>query len=136
MTCLDPLTILCLMQPTTPFVAFAAKTHCWPTFNLVSTWTPISFPAKLLSNWVVPSMYWRMRLLFPRCRIWHFLLNFRRFLSVHFSSLMKRLRTAARPSGVTANLQRLHSAPAPRSQPNTAAHRSLIHVTYSPCCMR
>lgn len=100
------------------------------------TWTPISFPAKLLSEWVVPSMYWCMWLSFCRCRIWHFLLDFR-FVSVHFPSLMKCLGMAAGPAGVSANTQRLHCAPATqRSQPYSCTHTSnshyllpMLHVT-------
>ena len=45
--------------------------------------TPCSFSANLLSNCVVPSMYWCLGLFLPRCRTLHFsLLNFMRKYSV------------------------------------------------------
>lgn len=59
-----------------------SRAHCWLMFNLMSTKTPISFSAKLLSSWFSPSMYWCLGLFFHRCRTLQFsLLNFMRFLS-------------------------------------------------------
>ena len=61
-------------------------------FSLVSTRTPRSFSAKLLSSWVALSIYWCMGLFFPRCRTLQFsLLNFMRSLSTHFPSLSRSL---------------------------------------------
>ena len=56
--------------------------------NLVSA---TSFSAKLLSIWVGPSMYWWMGLFLPRYRTHNFLLNLMKFLSAHFSSLLRSL---------------------------------------------
>ncbi|KAK4810782.1 hypothetical protein QYF61_008754, partial [Mycteria americana] len=102
-TSLDLLAILCLMQPRIP-LALAARAHCWLMFNLVSTRTPRSFSARLLSSWVAPSIYWCLGLFLPKCRTWHFpWLNCMRFLSAHFSSLLRSLWVAARPSGISAS---------------------------------
>ena len=66
----------------------AGSIHCWFVFNLVSTSIPMSFSAKLLYNWAIPSIYWCMVLFLPRCRTLCFpLLNFMMLLSGLFSSL-------------------------------------------------
>lgn len=60
--------------------------HCWLVFNLVSTRSHRSFPDKLLSGWVDPSIYCCWELFLSRCRTLYFsLLNFVRFLSAHLS---------------------------------------------------
>ncbi|KAK4827398.1 LOW QUALITY PROTEIN: hypothetical protein QYF61_017803 [Mycteria americana] len=49
------------------------RAHCWLIFNLVCTKTPKSFSAKLLSNWLAPSIYWCMELFLLRCKTLHFM---------------------------------------------------------------
>ncbi|KAK4828690.1 LOW QUALITY PROTEIN: hypothetical protein QYF61_000528 [Mycteria americana] len=66
-----------------------------------------------------------MGLFLSRCRTLHFsFLNFMRFVSAHFSSLLRSVSMAAQPSGVSANPPRFvspenflrsHAAPPPRS---------------------
>jgi len=51
---------------------FATRAHCSLMFNLVSTRSPGSFTAKLLSSWSAPSMRWCMGLFLPRRRTLHF----------------------------------------------------------------
>lgn len=54
-TSLDLLAVLCLMHSRIPLAFFAARAHCCLMFNSVSTRTPISFSAKLLSaSWPPP----------------------------------------------------------------------------------
>ena len=53
-TSLDLLAILHLMLATVP-LTFATGAHFWLAFNLVTTRTPESFSAKLLSSWVAPA---------------------------------------------------------------------------------
>lgn len=56
----------------------------WLIANLLSTTTHRSFSAKLLSNYLISSLYYWTGLFHPWCRI---LLNFVRFLPVHLSRL-------------------------------------------------
>lgn len=80
---------------------FAVRACCWITFNSLSTRVPNSFPAKLLSRQLAPSMQWCMELFFVSGRTWHFiLLNFMRLLTNHFLSLPRSFWTAAQPSGL------------------------------------
>lgn len=73
-----------LMQSRVPLAFFDTKARCWFMFSLVSTRVPSSFSAELLS-----SMYWYWGLFLPKkCRTLHFL-NFRSFLSIHFSTLSR-----------------------------------------------
>ena len=52
--------------------------------------------AKPLCSWAPPSRYWCWGLFLPRCRTLHLsLLNFVKFLSVHFSSLLRSFWLAA-----------------------------------------
>ena len=114
-TSLDLLAMLCLMQPWTPFTAFAARSHCLLMSKLMST---ASFSDKLRFSWVDSSIYRCLGLFLPRCRTLHFpLLNFMRLLSAHFSSLSRSLWMAAQPYGISAtppsfvpsaNLLRVH----------------------------
>lgn len=83
---------------------------------------PRSFPAKLLSSWMPPACLGAssQELLLPRARTLHFsLMNYMRFLSDHFSRLLKSLWKAAWPTGVhitphsfasSAKLLRMHCA--------------------------
>jgi len=97
------LAALHLTQPRVLSTFFAAGAHCWLMVNLVSTRTSRGFSANLLSSWAAPSIYWCMGLSLPRCRTLHFpLLNCMRFLSAHFSSLLRSLWLAAKLSGVSA----------------------------------
>ena len=83
------------------------------------------FSAKLLSSWVVPSLYWCLGLFLSSCKALHFsLLNCVSFLLARFSSLSWSLWMASWPSGISstlpslvspANLLRVHSAPSSRS---------------------
>ena len=90
------ITFLCLLATllTQPMMllAFRARARCWLMFNLVSTRTPRSYSAKLLSSWMAHSTYCCVGLSLPRCRTWHFcLLHFLRLLSAQFSSLSRSL---------------------------------------------
>ena len=79
-----------LMQSRIPFACFEARVCCWPMVLLLSTRTPWSFSAKLLSSWVTLSKYWCMELFLPRCRTLKFsLLHFIRFLPAHFSNMLR-----------------------------------------------
>jgi len=53
-TSLDLLAMLFLMHPKIPLAFLATRTHCWFTANLLSTGTPRSFFAELLSSRSVP----------------------------------------------------------------------------------
>lgn len=46
---------------------FATRTHCWLVFSLVSARAPGSFSAKLLSNWMGPSIFWCLGLSPSQC---------------------------------------------------------------------
>lgn len=84
-------------------------------------------------------MYWCTTMFFPVCRTLHVpLLNFIKSLSAHLSSLLKTLRIAAQPSGVSttppsfvapANLLRVHSASSERSDQKDRTHHSLLGYT-------
>jgi len=52
----------------------ATKAHCWLTANLLSTRTPRSFSAELLSSRSSPNLYWCMRLLLLKCKTLHWAL--------------------------------------------------------------
>lgn len=76
------------MQPRKPSAFFLAMAHCWLMVKLVSTGTPRSFSASLLSSWVASSKNWNLGLFLLRWRTSHFsLLNSMRFLPDHFSTL-------------------------------------------------
>lgn len=79
--------------------------HCWLhscsccPVAFLSIKIPSFFPAKLLSSELDPSLYWFIGLYFPRGRIWHsILLDFMKFQSAHFSSLLRALCIVALPS--------------------------------------
>lgn len=79
--------------------------RCWPLMQghmagSCSTCPPgLPRPSLLLSRLVGPSPCWHMGLFLTRCIISHFpLLNFRRFLLAHFSSFLRTLRLALKPS--------------------------------------
>lgn len=76
--------------------------------QLMSTRTPRAFSAKLLSSWLDPSPYWCLQLFLPKSRILYFpLLNFMRFLTDYFSSLLMPLGIAVQPSGVPTTPKKL-----------------------------
>lgn len=113
------------MQLGLVLASFLTWALCWLMFNFVSMRISRSFSAKLLSNCgMAPSMDWYLGLFLPSYRIWHFsFLNFRRFLSAHFSSLLRSSSMAAQLSNISttspsfmssANLLRLRSAPLSR----------------------
>lgn len=78
-----------LMKPRMTLAFLAVSAHCWLTFNFLSTRTPWSFSAQLLSSWVAPSMSWYLELFLPMCKSLHFsLLNFMKFLSALFTHLL------------------------------------------------
>lgn len=87
--------------------------------SLVSTSTPGSFFAKLLSSWTTPSTYKCLWLFLPSCRTLHLpLWNIMRFLWAHFFRLLRSLWMTAQPPGLSAipprfalpvNLLRVHS---------------------------
>ena len=124
-TTLHLLAVLCVMQPRIPFAFFAARAHSWLKFNLVSTGTPSAFSAKLLYRWVSPSVCWCLGLFVPRSRTLYFpMLNFMRYLSAHFSRMLRSLGMTAWPSHLSATplmsvqsayLLRVHSASSSRS---------------------
>ena len=86
---------------------FAAKAHCWFMITFVSPMSAGSFSTKLLSNRLVPGIFWSMGIFLPGCRIWHLpLLNMRKFLFACFSSLLRSLwMVAAQPPGVSSTRQ-------------------------------
>lgn len=51
---LNPLAVLCLMQSRVSLAFVTERTHCWLVFTSVSTRTPGTFPANLLSRRVPP----------------------------------------------------------------------------------
>lgn len=63
---------LCPMQPSTWGAAFAVSVHASLKVSLVSFWTTMSFPAKMLSRWLASRLSWLFS--FPRDRNWHFFL--------------------------------------------------------------
>lgn len=87
------------------FTFFGGRAHHCLMGNL-STRTPRSYSAKLLSRFLVSSTYWLMWLFLLKCRTWHFpLLNFTRFSFAHFSSLVRPLQMATQPSGMNNSSQ-------------------------------
>ncbi|XP_068782109.1 uncharacterized protein [Struthio camelus] len=90
-TSLDLLATLCLMHPRRPLAFLAARAHCCLMLNL-STRTPRSFSAELLSSRSAPSLDWCLGFFLPTCRTlplpWW---NFMRFLSAQLSSLSRSL---------------------------------------------
>lgn len=54
-TSLMSLMMFFLMQPKRLSAFFATRPHCWLMISLMSTRTPSSFSAKLLSSWMVPA---------------------------------------------------------------------------------
>ena len=92
---LDLLTTL-LLHPRKPW-AFSATRHVTGSQR-----TFMSFSAKLLYSQEAPSMYWCLGLFRPCCRTLHFpFLNFMKFLSAHFSILLRSLWMAAWPFGLS-----------------------------------
>lgn len=90
-------------------------------FSLVSTITPRSISAKLLSSWFAHSTPWRLKFFLPRCKPLHFSnLCCTKFLTANLFSLSRSLWMAA-PfllyishfpiSTLSANLLRRHSTP-------------------------
>jgi len=59
------------MQSKLPLDFYAVRACCWLTSNLVSTRTPRSFSAKLLSSQSAHSMYWCLGLFLPTCKALH-----------------------------------------------------------------
>jgi len=101
-TSLYLLATLLLMHPRIPLAFLAIRAHCWLMVKLLSTSTPRSLSAELLSNRSTPSLYRCMGLFVPRCRTLHLpLLNFIRFLSAQLSSLSRSRWMAAQPSGIS-----------------------------------
>ena len=70
-TSFDRLVMLCLMHPRMRFALLAARAHCWLISSLLSTNTPRSLSAGLLSSHSSPNLYLCPVLLHPRCRIQH-----------------------------------------------------------------
>lgn len=76
-TSLSRLPTLPWMQPQVLLDYFVTRAHWWLVLNLVSTRTPRSFSAKLLTSWSTPLIYQWMWLFLLRCRLFDFpLLNF------------------------------------------------------------
>ncbi|KAK4830007.1 hypothetical protein QYF61_008177 [Mycteria americana] len=108
------------MQPRIPLAFFAVKAYCWLMFNLMSTKTPRSFSAKLLSSWVALAHTGACGCSSSGAGLFAFLLNFMRFTPAHFSSLSRTLWVASHPSGISttrpsfvssASLLRVHVVP-------------------------
>lgn len=70
-TSFDLLATLFQTQPKIPFTYFAARVHCWLTFNLLNR-TTRAFSAKLLSRQSDPILSQYSTLLLPKCRALHF----------------------------------------------------------------
>lgn len=88
---------LFIMQPKVLLAVFAARAYCCLVYSLVSTRTPRSFTAKLLSSPLGPSLRWWISLSLPRWKIWHFhLLNWYPFCL--FSEVLGKFRALTRPS--------------------------------------
>ncbi|PKU43429.1 hypothetical protein llap_6262 [Limosa lapponica baueri] len=89
--------------------------------NLLSTRTPRSLSAELISSGSDPNLYHCVELFLPQCSTLHLpLFNFIKFLSAQLSSLYRSRNMVAQPSGVSAtppsfvssaNLLRVHSVP-------------------------
>jgi len=71
-------------------LAFAARAHCWLRVNLLATKISRSFSTDVFLSRSAPYLYWCMALFLLRCKTPHLaLLNFKRFLSAHLSSLLR-----------------------------------------------
>lgn len=94
----------CLTQPSLPLVCVASRSHCWLMFSLMFIKTPRAFPTKQLSGWAADSsLHLCVGLFLLTCRSLHFLLlNLTRILSTHYSSALRSVWMAVRPSGVSA----------------------------------
>ena len=69
MTSLSLLATLLLMQPSLPWVVFAAQARCWLMFNLLPTWTPKAFSARISLGGQYPRSFTSMLLLLPSRQI-------------------------------------------------------------------
>lgn len=112
----DLLATLFQTQPKIPFTYFAARVHCWLTFNLLNR-TTRAFSAKLLSRQSDPILSQYPTLLLPKCRALHFPL----FSFTEQSLLCSFLQPAQIPLHDSTNcvtyktptaLLRVHSVPA------------------------
>lgn len=65
--CSCRMVILSLTQRKIPLAFFSARAHWWLMFNTVPIRTP-SLPAKLLSGWAAPGVYWCRGLFLPSFR--------------------------------------------------------------------
>lgn len=89
-TSLDLLAMLFLMQPRRLLAFLAARAHFWLVVNMLVEKSSRSFSAELRSSQMAPRLYWSLGLFMPRCRTSYFhLLNFTRFFSSHFFSLLR-----------------------------------------------
>ena len=92
------------------------RAHNCLMVNLLSTKTPRSSSAELLSSRSAPNLYWCIWWILPRCRTLHMpLLNFMNFLSTQLCSPSRSYWMTAQLSGVpSANLLRVHSVSSSR----------------------
>ena len=63
-----PVATFFLMHSRIPLAFLASRAHCLLMANLLSTGTPRSFSTELPSSRLYPSLYWCLRLFFPRCK--------------------------------------------------------------------
>ena len=121
----DYLVVLCLMHSRMLLALLAARAHCWLILSLLSSSTPRSPSAGLLSSYSSPNLYLGLVLLCPRCRIRHLdLITFMLLIIAQCSSLSRSLCKASCPSGESiaspslvpsANLLMEHWTPTVRS---------------------
>lgn len=95
--CLDPLVILCSMHPRIFLASLVARSHYWLMFNLVSTNTPRSFSAELLSHMggpqhvLVPGVV-LSRVQFPSLGsfpVWYYLIKWQKHYVINIFSVLK-----------------------------------------------
>lgn len=71
-----PVAVLGLMHPRTWLDLMAAKANYWPRFNLPSTTASRFLSVEQLSSLSTLTLYIYPGLPYPRCTMWHLLLNF------------------------------------------------------------
>lgn len=109
--CLDVLALLLLILSWMLLAFLSARAHCRPKFSLLSTKTPMSFPAELLYSQCISSLYHCNEFFLPRCRTWHLsLLNFMKFLLAYSSSLSRSLWMLALLPGMWTGISLVSSA--------------------------
>lgn len=116
---------MCLIHSNMQHAVLVVRAYCWLMLSLLSSSTPRSLSAELLSSHPSPSLYLCLTLHHPRCRTQYLpLLNFIPLVITQRSNLSESLCKASSLSGESTtslilDLLRMHS---------TAASRSLIDM--------